>query len=71
MTEKTNNTGTQRACPNHEALWDFPRHFYLCGCAMDKWTWKQGMREASDEAFGQRKPRLEYTVEGEDDGYHD
>lgn len=72
MMEQTDKrAGTQRACPNHGALWDFPRRFYLCGCAMDKWTWKQGMGEASGEAFGHLKPQIGYPVEGEDDGYPD
>lgn len=71
MTEQTDKSaGTRRACPNHGALWDFPRRFYLCGCAMDKWTWKHGMDEASREAFG-APPAVEYQVGEEDDGYHD
>lgn len=70
MTDK--KTGTQRACPHHGAEWDFPKRFYACGCAMDKWTWKHGMEEAKAEAFGApARAAVEYRVEGEDDGYHD
>ena len=68
MTDK--KTGTQRACPHHGAEWDFPKRFYACGCAMDKWTWKRGMEEASAEAFG-APPAVEYQVGEDDDGYHD
>ena len=71
MMEQTDKrAGTQRACPHHGALWDFPQRFYRCGGAMDKWAWKRGMGEASLEAFG-TPPAVEYQVGEDDDGYHD
>ena len=58
-------------CRHHGSPWDFPKRFYACGCAMDKWTWKRGMEEASAEAFGPPAEPRQYQVLGEDDGYHD
>lgn len=56
-------------CPHHGSPWEGGRS-YACGCAIDKWTWKRGMEEASAEAFG-TPPAVEYQVGEDDDGYHD
>ena len=69
MTDK--KTGTQRACPHHGAEWDFPKRFYACGCAMDKWTHKRLMAAETEKLIGPNSPPHHYVVLGEDDGYHD
>jgi hypothetical protein len=54
-------------CPHHGSPWGGGRS-YACGCAIDKWTLAK-LKERAEPAT----PRLHpgYTVEGEDDGYHD
>lgn len=54
-------------CPRHGRPWEGGRE-YACGCAIDKWTLAK-LREGSKSATV--RPHPGYTVEGEDDGYHD
>lgn len=56
-----------QTCPHHGAVWSAGNK-YKCGCAIDKWTLAR-LRKAAESATV--APRPEYTVEGEDDGYHD
>lgn len=51
-------------CPHHDEAWAMPEPFYLCGCAMDKWTRKRLLGLESNMP-------CDRAVLGEDDGYHD
>ena len=54
-------------CPHHEAIWSAGNK-YNCGCAIDKWTLARLKKGAEPATVA---PHPGYTVEGEDDGYHD
>lgn len=54
-------------CPYHDSPWEGGRT-YLCGCAIDKWTLAYLQEKAKQSPV---RPHPGYTVEGEDDGYHD
>lgn len=54
-------------CPRHGSQWEGGRS-YACGCAIDKWTLAK-LKERAEPASARLHPG--YTVEGEDDGYHD
>lgn len=54
-------------CPHHGSPCEGGRE-YACRCAIDKWTLAK-LREGAKSATA--RPHPGYTVEGEDDGYHD
>lgn len=56
-----------QTCPHHGAVWPAGNK-YKCGCAIDKWTLAR-LKKAAESATA--RPHSGYTVEGEDDGYHD
>lgn len=58
-------------CQHHGTAWAFPRHCYMCGCAMDKWTHKRLMAAETKKLIGPHSPPPHYAILGEDDGYHD
>lgn len=62
QTDKEKKAGQ---CPRHGRGWDGIGPYYLCGCAMDKWT----HRQLSSLRMTEDMPP--YQVLGEDDGYHD
>lgn len=52
-------------CPHHGSPWDGGRSY---GCAIDKCTLAK-LKKRAEPATA--RPHPGYTVEGEDDGYHD
>lgn len=54
-------------CPHHGSPLE-GGHSYACGCTIDKWTLAK-LKDGAEPATV--RPHPGYTVEGEDDGYHD